>query len=146
VRLGHEMSMNYFSCLGLPSAISIKSALRHVMPDLCFCIRSDLRVTYCILVHTGCEILMHYFSCLGGLGAVSIKDELRHVTPNLFFASIGICGSHSVFQCVRGVKHRQTIFHAWVGPVRFPEEACLDMLHQTCVFTSCGICMSRSAF
>jgi hypothetical protein len=30
------MSMHYYSCLGGPSAVSIKSALGHVTPNLCF--------------------------------------------------------------------------------------------------------------
>jgi hypothetical protein len=34
------------------------------------------------------------------------------------FASDSIYGSRSAFRCVRGVKHRHTIFHAPVGPVR----------------------------
>jgi hypothetical protein len=37
-------------------------------------------------------------------------------------ASSGICGSHSAFRYVRGVKHRCTIFHAWVALVRFPKK------------------------
>jgi hypothetical protein len=30
---------HYFSCSGGPGAVSIKSVLRHVTPNLCFCIR-----------------------------------------------------------------------------------------------------------
>jgi hypothetical protein len=33
---GHEMSMHYFSCSGGTSAVFIKSAPGHVMPNLCF--------------------------------------------------------------------------------------------------------------
>jgi hypothetical protein len=29
-------------------------------------------------------------------------------------------GSRSAFQCIRGMKRRRTIFHAWVGPVWIP--------------------------
>jgi hypothetical protein len=36
------------------------------MPKLCFCIQSDLRVTYCIPVPPGRETSTHYFSCSGG--------------------------------------------------------------------------------
>jgi hypothetical protein len=36
----------------------------------------------------------------------------------LFFASSWICGSRSPFRCIRGMKHRRTIFHAQVGPLR----------------------------
>jgi hypothetical protein len=35
------------------------------------------------------------------------------------FTSGGICGSHSAFQCIWGVKCRRTIFHARVGPYGF---------------------------
>jgi hypothetical protein len=42
---GHETSTHYFSCMGGPTAVSIKNAPGPFMPKLCFCIRSDLRVT-----------------------------------------------------------------------------------------------------
>jgi hypothetical protein len=41
------------------------------------------------------------------------RDMIRHTCV---FASSGICGSRSAFQCVRGTKRRRTIF----GPVQFP--------------------------
>jgi hypothetical protein len=37
--LGHHMSTLYFSCSGLPTAVSIKSPSGHVVPNMCFCIR-----------------------------------------------------------------------------------------------------------
>jgi hypothetical protein len=45
------------------------------------------------------------------------RDTLRRTCV---FASGGICGSQSAFQCVWGVKHRCTIFCARVGLVRIP--------------------------
>jgi hypothetical protein len=42
---GHKMSMNYFSSSGVPSAVSIKSALGHITANLCFSILWDLRIT-----------------------------------------------------------------------------------------------------
>jgi hypothetical protein len=42
---GHEMSRHYFSCLGGPGAVSIKSTPGHVTLNLWFCIKWDLRVT-----------------------------------------------------------------------------------------------------
>jgi hypothetical protein len=44
------------------------------------------------------------------------------------------------------MKHWHTIFHARVGPVRFPQKAHRVRLRQTCVFASVVICGSRSAF
>jgi hypothetical protein len=68
-------------------------------------------------VRPGRERTTHYFSGLGWPGAVSIKSAPGHVTPKNVFASGGICGSDSAFQCVRAVKCRRTIFYAGVGPV-----------------------------
>jgi hypothetical protein len=45
VHLGCGVSPHYFSCSGGPATVSIKSALEHVTPNFCFCIRWDLRVT-----------------------------------------------------------------------------------------------------
>jgi hypothetical protein len=44
------------------------------------------------------------------------------------------------------MKHRRTIFHAQVDPVRFPKKVLRDTLPQTFVFASGKICRSRSAF
>jgi hypothetical protein len=54
------------------------------------------------------EMSMHYFSCFDG--------ATGHVTCR-------ICGSRSVFHCVRGVEHRRTIFHARLGLVRILQMA-----------------------
>jgi hypothetical protein len=62
-------------------------------------------------------------------------DTLRRTCT---FASSGICGSHSVFRCVRGMKRRCTIFHAWVGPIHIPPKARRDTLHRTCVLHPVG--------
>jgi hypothetical protein len=64
---------------------SIKSLSGHVTLNLCFCIRSDLRVTLCIPVCPGHEMSSHYFLCSSGPGAVSIKSAPGHITPNLCF-------------------------------------------------------------
>jgi hypothetical protein len=80
-----ETSMHYFACPGGPRVVSIKSALGHVTPNLCFYNRWFLRVTLCILVRLGHEMSMHYFSYLGGPRAVSIKSAPGHVMPNLCF-------------------------------------------------------------
>jgi hypothetical protein len=45
----------YFSCLGGPRAVYIKSVLGHAMTHLGFCIRRDLWVPWCIMVCLGCK-------------------------------------------------------------------------------------------
>jgi hypothetical protein len=62
-----------------------KNAPGHVKPNLCFCIRWDLRVMWCIPVRQGCEMSMRYFSCLGGTRTDTTRSTLGHVTPNLCF-------------------------------------------------------------
>jgi hypothetical protein len=74
------------------------------------------------------------------------KKSLGHIMLNMCFASGGIRESPSVLWCVRGMKHRCTIFLARVGLVRIPEKACRDTLHQTFICASGGISRSHSAF
>jgi hypothetical protein len=77
-----------------------KKLIRTSYAEHVFCFMWDLRVTYCLP------------------GAVSIKSSSGQVTLNMCFASCGICGSRSVFRCVRGAKHQRTIFMlgwAWCG-------------------------------
>jgi hypothetical protein len=62
-----------------------KSTSGHIMLNLCFCIRCDLRVTYCVLMHPGHKTLMHYFSCSGGSGAAATTSVSGHITMNLCF-------------------------------------------------------------
>jgi hypothetical protein len=81
-----------------------KSVPGHVMMNLCFCIRWDLRVLYCILVHWGHKMSMHYFSCLSGVGTDSTKSASRDV-----FASSAICG-HVVRSGASGVRNVDTLF------------------------------------
>jgi hypothetical protein len=146
VRPGHKMLKQYFSCLGGPGAVSIKSELGHVTPHLYFCIWWDLWVTSCIPMRLGHDMSINYFSCLSGPGAVSIKSVAKHVTMNLFICIRGIHGARSAFQCVRDTKCDRDIFHAWVGPTRMSQKVRRDMLRRTCVFATGGICGSHSAF
>jgi hypothetical protein len=92
------------------------------------------------VVHPGRKMSMHCFSCLGGTGTDSTKSTLAHITAIQCFPSSGICGSCSAYRCVRCTKHRRTIFHSRVGPVRIQQNACRDTLHRTCVIASGGMC------
>jgi hypothetical protein len=75
VRPGHEMPMNYFSCLGGPGAVSINNMLGHVMPNLHFLhlVGSVGHIVYSGA--SGHETLTHYFSCLGGTSTDSTKKR-----------------------------------------------------------------------
>jgi hypothetical protein len=94
-----------------------KKRVGQVTSNLCFCIRWDMWVTYCIQVHPRREISMHYFSCSCGTGTNFVKSALGHVTLNLCFAFSRISGSRSALRCIQGANHRHTIFLARVGPV-----------------------------
>jgi hypothetical protein len=77
VHSGASRARNFdalFFMLDGPDAVSIRSALGHVTPKLCFCIWWYLRVTQNIPVHLGHETSTHYFLCSRGPGAVSIKS------------------------------------------------------------------------
>jgi hypothetical protein len=50
---------------------------------------------------------------------------------------VGSAG-HVVRVGVSGTRNVDTIFHARVGPVRIPEKARQDMLHQTCILHRVG--------
>jgi hypothetical protein len=72
-----------FLCSGGTYTDSTKTAPGDLTPKLCFCFRSDLRVTYRIPMHLSCATSTHYFSCVGGPGVVSTKSVFGHLTPDL---------------------------------------------------------------
>jgi hypothetical protein len=117
VHSGHELSMHYFSCLGGTGTDSRKSAMRHVIPNLCFCIRWDMQVMLCIPVHPGCKMSTRYFSCSRGTDTDSRNSALRHVTSNLCFC---IRCDLWVMWCIPVRLWRETstyIFHTRIGPI-----------------------------
>jgi hypothetical protein len=133
-----------FSCSVELGAVSIKNTSGHVMQDICFCIRWDLRVKKCILVRPGHETSTHYFSCSGWLSAVSLKSKLGLVTQKMCFPSYGICG-HVVHSGQFVVRNGDTLFLC-SGGVRIRQKTHRDTLHQNCVFASYWICGSCSKF
>jgi hypothetical protein len=95
---GHKTLMHYFLCSGGTGTGSTKSTPGHVRPNLCFCIRWDMRVMECVPISPGHESSAHYFSCSAGqdtlhqtcvfpcsrgAGTDLTKRTLGHVTPNL---------------------------------------------------------------
>jgi hypothetical protein len=77
--------MYYFSCLGGIGTDSLKSMSGHDTLNLCFSIRWDLWVMYCIRVRLGNETFMHDFSCLGGTSVFSKNSAPVPVTLDLCF-------------------------------------------------------------
>jgi hypothetical protein len=80
------------------------------MLNLCFCIRWDLWVTYCILVHPGMKHRHTFFYAWVSPVRFPLKVRRDTLLQTCVFASGGICGSRSAFLCVRGVKRRRAIF------------------------------------
>jgi hypothetical protein len=86
-----------------------------------------------------------YSSCSVGIGAVSITAHQDKLRRTFVFASIGICGSRSALRCIRGVKHRCTIFSCSCGTERdFTKSASGHVMPNLCL-ASGWICGSRSA-
>jgi hypothetical protein len=157
---GHETSRHYFSCSGANDTDSTNNVMAYVMPNLCFVIWWDLRVTSCIPLHLGAKRWRTIFHARVGPMWFSYKAHVEMLRQTCVFASGGICGSRSAFRCVWGIKHSfwnmyrwnmgmkhsHIIFHAHVSTVHIPKKPCRDTLHQTCVFASVGIYGSRNAF
>jgi hypothetical protein len=103
-----ETSTHYFLCSGGPGMVlhPVGSA-GHI-------------VHY---VASVCETSTHYFSYSGGPGAVSKKVHRDTLCRTCVFISGVICGSRSALRYIQGTKHRHTIFHSRVEPMRFPKKS-----------------------
>jgi hypothetical protein len=77
--------MHYLSCFGEIDTDCTKKHVGQITLNLCFCIRCDLRVMFCIRVHLGCEMSKHNCSRSGGTGTKCTNNAQGHVTPNLCF-------------------------------------------------------------
>jgi hypothetical protein len=77
-----------------------------------------------LIVHSGAFRVDALFFMLGWARCRSHKSAQEHVTSNLSFC---IWYDLWLMKCIQGVNHRCTIFHAWVAPVRIPDEALHEM-------------------
>jgi hypothetical protein len=82
----------------------------------------------CVWVCPGSETSTHYFSYLGEPAAYPKKASWDTLRQTCLFASSTVYGLHSVFGCVRGMKHRHNNFYALMGPVRILEKMQRDTL------------------
>jgi hypothetical protein len=109
VHTGHETSTHYFSCSGGPIAVSIKSAPGHVTPNLCFCIRWDLRVTQCIPVYPGHNTSIHYFHAWVGPLRIKKKCAGKSYTEIVFLPPVGYA-SHVVHSSASWAQNVNAVF------------------------------------
>jgi hypothetical protein len=77
------------------------------------------------IVHSGASAacngdVLFFILGVGGTSMDSTKKTQQDtLCRTCVFAPGGICGSHSAFQCIRGMKYRRTISHARVDLVQF---------------------------
>jgi hypothetical protein len=76
---------------------SRKCASGHVTLNFCFCIRVRSVGHVVHFSASRAQNVNALFSCSGQTGTDFKKTAQGHITPNLYFASGGICGSHSAF-------------------------------------------------
>jgi hypothetical protein len=102
----------------------------HITPNLCFLHPVGSMGNVVQSGVPGCETSTHYFLCSGGTCTDSMKKQWDTLCQTFDFASNGICGSRSAFQCVRGAKCHHTIFHAWDEPVWIPQKVRLNTIRR----------------
>jgi hypothetical protein len=69
-----------------------KRAMTHYTELVFFCIRWDLRVMWCILVHPELETMTYYFSCSGGTSTDLKKRNVTRYAEPVFLHLVGYAG------------------------------------------------------
>jgi hypothetical protein len=141
-----EMLTHYLSCSSRPRADPKKCVIGHVVSNLCF-LYSVWSTDHVLCLGVSRERNVDtLFFILGWACCVSEKASRDTLRQTCLFASSTVYGLHSVFGCVRGMKHRHNNFYALMGPVRILEKTQRDTLRWTCIFASGTIRGSCSWF
>jgi hypothetical protein len=104
-----ETSTHYFLCSGGLGAVFLKSVSGHVTPNLCFCIRWDLRITQCIPLRPGRETSTHYLSCSGDLVRFPKKRTGTRDAELVFWFLVGSVG-HAEQCSTSGARNIDALF------------------------------------
>jgi hypothetical protein len=96
---------------------STKNAPGHVTVNLCFASGRIFGLRSALRSGRGVKCLCTIF--LAPVGPVRILEKVcRDMLRRTYvFHLVGSCGSCNALWCIRGVKHRRTIFLLRVGPV-----------------------------
>jgi hypothetical protein len=132
--------MHDFSCSGGPGAVSIKSALRHVTSNLCFCeSRSVFRHVWG--VNPQCTI---FHARVARCGLRKKHAETRYAEL-VFLHPVGSAG-HVVHSVHTGHEMLMHYFSCWGWAGVDSTKSVMRYVTPNLCFPSGGICGSRNAF